>query len=264
MPVRTASLARWVAVTKGMDLRKTLVPALQASWRCAWRLAAFAVLLSGCAGAMSEVAFDRLAAEVGQRNERRHRQAVEDLGRRGYTLVGPDEDARFATLEEPARLRCLDAVRGVDRSDAGALPHDAPLRIEIGEATRGGEPPKPPVYVVARADEACAFFRRREEGSALDVTKDDGQAGRLVHASPRLMARGGNGELVVVETRSTIVKRRTVLVKRTCNRMPGLAPDPLDTAFGVPVRWATAPAHSTVVMTVEREALDIECTDNVY
>lgn len=257
-------LARWVAVMKGMVLRKTLIAGPRAPWRGGWKLAAFAVLLSGCAGAMSESAFDRLSAEVGERNERRHLQAVENLGRRGYTLVGPDEDARFATLEEPARIRCRDAVRGVDRSDAGAPPRDAPVRIEIGEATRGGEPPKPPVYVVARADEACAFFRRREEGSALDVTKDDGQAGRLVHAAPRLMARGGNGELVVVEVHSKLVKGRTVLVKRTCNHMPSVLPDPLDTAFGVAVRWATAPVRSTIEMTVEREALDIECTDNVY
>ncbi|MBN9159947.1 MAG: hypothetical protein J0I07_03200 [Myxococcales bacterium] len=247
-----------------MDLRNTLVPALPAPSRCAWTLAAFAVLLAGCAGAMSESAFDRLAAEVGERNERRHLQAVEELGKRGYTLVGPDEEARFATLEEPAHIRCQDAVRGVDRLDAGALPHDAPLRIEIGEATRGGEPPKPPVYVVARAGEACAFFRRREVGSALDVTKGDGQAGRLVLASPRLMARGGNGELVVVEIRPKIVKSRTVLVKRTCNHMPSVPRDPLETAFGVPVRWTTAPAHSTVVMTVEREDLHMECTDHVY
>ena len=60
------------------------------------------------------------------------------------------------------------------------------------------------------------------------------------------------------------MKRRSVLVKQTCNRMPGGTPDPLDSAFGVPVRWATAPVLSTVVMPVEREELEVECTDNVY
>ena len=213
---------------------------------------------------MSRGGYERLAMEAEARNGERHQAAVEDLRRRGYTLVDVDDDIRVASLEDPGRTRCLDRAYGIDRLDAGVLPPDAPLRIQVGQMTRGGEQPKPPVFVVAPAENACAFFRQRGGPAELEVTKEDGSIGRLVPSAPRTLARGPNGELVMVDIRTKTVRTRKVLVDRTCDHMPRTEPDPLENPSPVFVQWDRVPKLRSVVMTIEREAIEVECTDHTY
>lgn len=217
-------------------------------------------LLSACA--MSQQSFERLSMEVSERNDQRYKEAIDDLGGRGYVLLD-DLDARYATLEEPGRTRCVDTAYHIDRLDAGPLLPAEPLKILIGEATRGNALAPPPMHVSAPAEKACAFFHQR--AGELTVMKEDGSSASIVHTGgPRSLARSRSGELVLVEVQPHVIKRRKVLVKRSCDHMPRVEPDPLEVGFPISVLWGPAPKLRTVVMPIEREEFDVECTDNTY
>ncbi len=220
------------------------------------------LLLASCA--ISESAYQKRALEVSERNDKRFAEAVADLKRRGYVLLDRDDAILYASLDPADGKRCLAKMWHVDDPDGKPLAPDEPLRIVIGEGTRAGEQPKPPLHVTAPAEAACTFFRQAQRSAGeLEVKKEDGQTARIVHSRPRTLARAANGEIVRVEVQSKVTRTSTVKIDRTCNRSPTVEPDPLEHPFGVPVLWAPVPPLRTVAMTVEREELDTTCTDYV-
>lgn len=219
---------------------------------------AVGALLAACA--MSESAYARLAASVRAENEQRDRAVAHELRRRGWLQVD-DDTVRWAILPEEARERCMHRA---NRADAKAARGQDPAEVatlRLIEPSRGGESPAP-VEVSAPMPEVCTFFDR--SAGELLVTKSDGAEGTLVRVeAPRALARNAKGEIVEIDLQVRVHRRR-VLVKRSCNRMPMVAPSPIERRDPLMVVWGRRPPLRTITLSVEREELDIECTDNVY
>jgi hypothetical protein len=201
------------------------------------------VLLSGgCA--ISQARYDELAGETEARNDRRRERAVAELLARGYVF---DRDAaRFALfLDDGDRQRCLTR----HEADASALDASRPVVLTITAA--GSSTPRTTLTVTT--DEACRFFRGQ-----LATLGEEPQISRIDGA----LARDRQGRLYQVEVRVHELSHRKLLVRRTCNLMPTVEPDPLELAQ--PIAVVLGPPLPRLQWNVEREELDLECTDNVY
>ncbi len=219
-------------------------------------IALFAAASTGCA--MSPAAYDSLASEVAERNQARYDAALEAFRAGGYELA-PDA-VRFASLDETARQRCIDAryPAGTGQAPVEASASDD-IRFSVVAATQAGNTPSRRLELSAPADDVCAFFSRRtNELEGVDAAGDD--VG-IVYIDRQGLARSAAGDLVYVDVVVQVISSRTVLVEDECNEMPDPGPDPLDRA-DVRVLFAPAPTER-VEMTLEREELDYECTEVV-
>lgn len=223
-------------------------------------LIACAYSLAGCA--TSQQSFGGVAVGVSERNEQRYRAAEAGLRARGYSFV--DDEQLYATLDEEARQRCLDAVyQAASRAPVDETPTSTgePMLVRVAPASRADR--LPPVATELRVDgDACPFFRRQT--NQLDGRKPDGSTARIVRIEDDLrLARDRSGQLVVVAVSTRVLSRRSVLVERSCDHMPRLAPDPLERYLDTKVVFGSAPPPR-VEMTVEAEVLDVKCTENSY
>ena len=224
-------------------------------------LAALSIIITTAASAgcaMSPAAYGSLAAEVGERNQERYDAALEAFRAEGYEMA--PEAARFASLDEAARQRCIDARYADATGQAVAeAPASDEIRFTVVAATMAGGAPSPALEFSAPADDVCAFFSIRT--GELEGVDAAGENARVVSIGGETLARSSAGDLVYVDVRVHVVSSRTVLVEDTCNEMPDPGPDPLDRAE-VRVLFARAPTER-VQMTLEREELDYECTEVV-
>ena len=109
--------------------------------------------------------------------------------------------------------------------------------------------------------DACLFFAGKSD--RLEGKKPDGSGALLIRVGDQLRpARDPNGELVLVAMSPRVVWRHRVLVRKTCDHMPGVSPYMID-PFGVAVVIASVPPHR-VDMVVPEEQLDVKCTKNTY
>jgi hypothetical protein len=212
------------------------------------RVSALALLLTffstGCA--MSVNALYKLEAEVGGRNQARYEAAIESLRARGYEIA-PDV-LRYATIDEQARQRCIH----------GGAPEDL-VELRVTASTLPGATPAPALELSAPADEACAFFSGRHR--ELAARRADGSTQLLLNLGSVSFVRDAHGALAFLDVNIRVISTRTVTVDMECNEMPRPAPDPLDQPH-LPVVLDPAPTPR-VSMDVEREELDVECTDVV-
>jgi len=211
--------------------------------------------VAGCA--MSQQSFARLAAGVSERNEQRYRAAEAELRTRGYVFV--DDEQLYATLDEQARRRCLDAAY---RGQPEPTTASEPMLVRVATASRADRPPPVPIELSAAAEDACQFFRARID--QLDGRRPDGNVARIIRIGDGVrLARGRHGDIAVVAVSPRVVSRRSVLVKRSCDHMPRPEPDPLERSIHTRVVLASTPPPR-VEMVVEEEMLDVKCTENTY
>jgi len=213
----------------------------------------------GCA--MSQQAFQRLAAGVSKRNEQRYRTAEAGLRARGYVFA--DDEVLYAALTGAPRERCLlDAGHGtaVEKPPTDAAES---ILLHVSGGIRADRPAPEPIEIRVDAVDACQFFRART--NQLDGQSTGGGATRIVRIADGLrLARDQHGNIAVVAASSRVVSRRRVLVERSCDHMPSPdSDDPLVRQLPVRVVVASAPPPR-IDMIVEEEVLDVECTENTY
>lgn len=215
-------------------------------------LLACACLVSGCV--TSQAAFDRLQGEVSERNARREREAWSALLARGYTR-GPEEVLRVSLPDGAALARC---------GDLGRLPADAfePVMMRVGREAGPGQSGEALMQLRVDGREACLFLGRQAQG--LDGVGPDEAPVRLFRVGEDApLVRDGDGGLVVVDVSYREVARRHVLVEERCDHMPSPPPYPFGPDVSIrAVAAAEAPPH--VELVIEREVLDVECTENTY
>lgn len=214
--------------------------------------------LSSCA--VSEAEFGRLASEATARDNARYQAAVNGLRARGYTLI-QNEHVYFATLDPAARQRCIDHQYGRTKEEGEPYDPEEMVPVLVSGGSKPGEPGER-VDTTAPSAKVCEFFSERT--NELVVERADGTSGTLMRGGGEQLARSDAGQVVVVETQVSIVKRHTVLVDRTCNEMPRVLPSPIEMETPLMVFWGPRKKRGTVKMVVEREELDIECTNVVH
>lgn len=211
--------------------------------------------------AISESSLEGLEREVAQRNEERYRGAMKAFEKRGFVVT--NAKMLFASLGQHAYERCDARVQAAQGVDAGVLDEAEPIQVDV-KRPAGADGQQPPgMNTVAPAKPACDFFRGRVV--ELRVKKPDGSDGTLMRIRDDvLLAREASGAraLVSVRVEPRVVERKKVLVKRTCNRMPVPYSEVLDRR-AVRVVWADAKPTRELVIAVEREELDVECTENL-
>lgn len=203
-------------------------------------------LFCGFGCAMSERRFGVLADEVSKRNDERYTAAERAFQAKGYSFA--DDEVVYAALTSEERRSCLTEGNG-----------ERPLSFQV-QAPQGTDRPAPAaLQLTAVAAEACRFFRNGS--SMLEARKAaDGSMAYVLHLRPtERVARDARGQLVVVAVSKEVLSRRTVLVKRSCDHMPGGDPPEFTSRLLVS---GTPPARVTMV--VQEEQLEVECTENTY
>jgi hypothetical protein len=201
------------------------------------------------------------------RNEQRYRAAEASLQAKGYRFS--DEDIFREMLPSKARHSCEQALlaeshREMDEYFHGPKPTPLLPGLKAREtAERMVVPVKTAKHsstidMDAAVMDACRFFGYKSD--RLEVRTPDGGAALLIHVGPELRpARDANGQLVLVVVSKRVVSRHRILVKATCDRMPGVS----DSWYG---RWGfvivTAPP-ARIDMMVPEEKLDVRCTTNL-
>jgi len=207
---------------------------------------ALASLATGCS--MSMQSYDRMSEQVQARNDARYQAAVNELRERGYEFA-PDV-AGSAFLAGSSRERCVAALDG-----SAALQADESLRLMLRM------PAEAAVELSADRPAVCEFFAGRL--ATLDARRGD-EGVHLVR-SDAAVARARDHSLVSVDVTIETTSTRSVLVETTCNRMPSPGPEPVErSAFSSQRVLVVAEPSEHVAMHVEREELEMECTDYVY
>ncbi len=215
---------------------------------------AVALSITGC-GAISEQDFSRLAGEVGARNDARYALAAGELEARGFRFV--DDERLFVSIDQETRRACREHQPTID--DVGAL---APASLRLAPATTAGTARVEPITVTAWLGDVCSLYRDQVD-LVLARRPDDTQL-QLARVDERhRLARDPSGTLVAVSVTLRTVDRRSVLVERHCDHMPSPGEDPIERRIHVPVVLAPA-ALPVVEMVVDREELDVRCTNNTY
>lgn len=214
----------------------------------------FGVVLSGCV--MTEHALDKLEREVGERNSQRYASSAEAFRAQGYTFI---DEQQYAHLDDDALRQCKSALMW-GRVPAGWA--EMQLQLWVAPAVKPSAPPPVPNVMRALAPDVCNFFGMRTH--ALEGQLGNGSAAKLIRMAEGVtLARDRAGTLVMVHVQRHVVSRRKVRIKKSCNLMPRVEPDPLDMPIPSRVLFAeTLPPR--VDMSVEYEQLDVACTDNVY
>ncbi len=191
-------------------------------------------------------AYEELAEQVQQRNQERRRAAVQALRERGFEET--TDTTGTVSLDGSGRERCVAALHARAEIDDGET-----LSVTVTPA--GADR----FELVVPASAACAFFGHRAR--TLLGTRD-GDTVELLRSS-RPLARDRDGAIYYLDIEVEVVSTRTVVVERTCNRMPMVEPHPLERDLAERVLLAPEPTEH-VTMHLEREELEVECTEYVY
>jgi hypothetical protein len=210
-----------------------------------WVPVSLSLVLSNCA--MSPLAYSVLYSSVEQVNETELEKARSQLESNGYRFI--NEEILVAELPWLAQENC----------DAASFPQlNQPLDpTQVMRLTVSGFSKDLPPQVTLLAKEACPFFAGQV--ATLDLTRTDGTPAHFAKIpSQLLLARNPQGERVLIETVFRTRSRRKVLVRQSCDHMPGIGERG-------PSHLVLEPAPTQVIkMQVDRDEVDRVCTQNTY